>query len=54
MCLNFRGTKLLWFLEFRTPSKNRFIRKYFEQVLQNRTKMDAEQFPLLLYHLCIG
>ena len=42
MRLNFRGMNLSRFERFGRPSANSLICKYFEQVLQNRTKMDAE------------
>ena len=45
MRLNFRGTKLSRFLHFERPFANSLISEYFEQVLQNLKKMDAEQSP---------
>ena len=45
MSLNFCGTKLSWFLQFRRPSANNLICEYFEQVLQNSKKMDTKQSP---------
>ena len=42
--LNFRGTKIFRFLRFgRPPRIVSSVNIYFEQVLQNRKKMDAER-----------
>ena len=43
--LKFLRDKTFAVLRFGRPSANSLIRKYFEQVLQNRKKMDAEQCP---------
>ena len=54
MHLNFCGTKLSRFSQFRRPSANSLICEYCEQVLQSHKTMDAKQCPLLLCRLCIG
>ena len=45
MHLHFRRIKLSQCLQFRTPSANSLIRKYFEQVLQNRKKWMLNSAP---------